>query len=364
MTAQRIVIKVGSSSLTDEDTRISVKKMDRLVTQIAQMHRETSGQIILVSSGAIAAGIGKLGWSHAHCTMPEKQAAAAVGQEALISLYERLFAREGISIAQILLTRSDVEDRRRFVNIRNTIKTLLRHGILPIVNENDTVAVDEIRFGDNDTLASLVALTAEADKLILLTDIDGLYTANPKENPEAQHISDVWDITGEMERAAGGSGSTVGTGGMKTKITAAKIAVRAGIDVVIASSHTDNVLRRVMQDERIGTMFHASSDRPAARKSWIAFGTRARGRIGIDDGAIRALKHHGSLLVPGITKVTGDFLEGSTVEVSDADDRVLGRGIVNFSARDLKRLLARRTAGESIHDVQEIIHRNDLMIFE
>lgn len=364
MKAHRVVVKVGSSSLTGDGGRISVTKMTALVRQVARLHQELNGQVVLVSSGAIAAGIGKLGWDRATCTMPEKQAAAAVGQQLLMSTYERLFAEEGIEIGQMLLTRSDIEDRKRFLHIRNTMTTLLHHGILPIVNENDTVAVDEIRFGDNDTLGSLVALVAEADQLILLTDIDGIYSSNPKHNPNAQKIEDVWTITDELERVAGSSESAVGTGGMRTKVAAAKIAVQSGIDVIVAASYTENVLLRVLNGERVGTMFHALPDHPSAKKSWIAFGSQAKGRVFIDAGAAKALsKQSGSLLMPGVIHVEGDFPEGAIVELIAPDGHVLGRGIVNFSARDLSLLLQRRQFGESVHPDSEVVHRNNMMVF-
>jgi glutamate 5-kinase len=384
MVAERVVVKIGSSSLTDATGKISDAKMKNLVEQLARLHTSGVRQLVLVSSGAIAAGIGKLGWTRGRYTLPEKQAASAVGQGLLMSAYERLFEKHSIPVGQILLTRTDIEDRKRFLNIRNTMSTLLHHGILPIVNENDTVAVDEIRFGDNDTLASLVALTVGADWLLLLTDIDGLYTSNPQRDAGAKRISEVWEITEEMERMAGQPTSSVGTGGMRTKLTAAKIATQAGANVLIAASHTDDVLCRALTGEPVGTLFHAAPKSLAARKSWLAFGARSAGKIFVDPGASKAIGHRSSLLLPGVTAVEGDFVEGDTVDLCEAEGRVLGRGITNFSSRDLSLLLDRRrewqdsnrdgvqseaasgTRGTDVDwlkGLEEVVHRNDLSLY-
>lgn len=362
MKAKRIVVKVGSSSVTDAKGRLSPSKMERLAGQIAALQQDHHCQVILVSSGAVAAGLGKLGWPRPNITMPEKQAAAAVGQGLLIETYEHLFAKHQIIIAQLLLNRSDIEDRKRFIHIRNTAETLLEHGILPIVNENDTVTVEEIRFGDNDTLGSLVALVTEADLLILLTDIDGLYTDNPKTNPHAELIQNVWEITPNLEQMAGESGSKVGTGGMRTKLTAARIAVESGVEVAVANSITPDVLKRIVTGETIGTRFH-SQGRLSGKKSWIAFGTRVEGRLTVDDGAVEALVEHGSsLLLPGIGKVEGDFQEGSIVELAAMDGRLIGKGISSFSDRDLRLLLKRKQTGEKLHNIHEVVHRDVMVI--
>lgn len=258
MEQRRIVVKVGSSSLTDGQGCLDVAKVVRLVEMIAKMHQHGI-QVILVTSGGIAAGLGKLGWNRATITMPEKQAAAAVGQGLLIQLYERLFAEHEIVIAQLLLTRADIQAAHRFAHIRNTMETLLSHRIVPVVNENDTVAVEEIRFGDNDTLSSLVATMADAELLVLLTDIDGMYTSDPRQDTQAKRIQDIWVVTDELEQMAGDHGSKVGTGGMRSKLAAAKIAMAAGIDVVVASSSEPDVLGRLMAGEAIGTRFHGQS---------------------------------------------------------------------------------------------------------
>lgn len=364
MKAKRMVVKVGSSSLTDDCGQISETKIRNLVDQIAVLQHERQIQVILVSSGAMAAGLGQLGWSRTKITIPEKQAVAAVGQGLLIEKYQKLFASKGIQMAQLLLTRSDIEHRHRFIHIRNTIETLLKYQILPIVNENDTVAVEEIRFGDNDTLSSLVALVAEADQLILLTDIDGLYTANPKKIPEAHLIPEVRKITYEIKQLAGGAGSKVGTGGMRTKLTAAEIATETGIDVIIASSDEKDVLLRISQGEPIGTHFYAGP-RLSSRKSWIAYATRVEGKLVIDQGAVKALlDRSGSLLLAGIVKVSGDFHEGKIVGIYTQRGEQIAKGIVNFSKQDLELLLKRKRQGESLRNVHEVVHRDYMAILK
>ncbi len=265
MESKRVVVKIGSTSLTDESGCLSERKMAALASQIAKLRRDLHMDVLLVSSGAIACGRNKLGWLNREVTIAQKQAAAAVGQGILMNMYEQIFAEENVVIGQVLLTKSDVEDKNRMLCIERTIHTLLHHGVVPIVNENDTVAVDEIRFGDNDTLSSLVAVLAKADLLVLLTDIDGLYTANPHINKEAVRIDEVWEITGDMERAASQSATYIGTGGMKTKLKAAKLATEAGIEVVIASSTEQNVVLRILSDEQIGTRFHTSKPRLSAK---------------------------------------------------------------------------------------------------
>jgi glutamate 5-kinase len=261
VTSKRVVVKVGSSSVADEGVGISQGKIRALVEQLVYVKRELGWQVILVSSGAVAAGLGQLGWRREGLGLPEKQAAAAIGQGVLMNTYSQHCGRHGVTVGQMLLTRSDIEDSKRLLYIRNTLETLLRADVIPIVNENDTVAVDEIRVGDNDTLSSLVAHVADADRLILLTDIDGLYTANPRLEPTAMRISDVMEITPAIEAMAEGVGSGVGTGGMHTKISAAKFATQHGIQVVVASSSEVNVIPRVLNGEKVGTIFHAPTNR-------------------------------------------------------------------------------------------------------
>lgn len=362
MKTKRVVVKIGSSSLTDSQGFISEQQMATLITQLADLQLHDHIQVILVSSGAVAAGLGRLGWSRGQITVPEKQAAAAVGQGLLIEQYQKQFSAKGIQMAQLLLTRSDIEHRHRFIHIRNTIEPLLQNGIIPIVNENDTVAVDEIRFGDNDTLASLVALVSAADQLILLTDIDGLYDANPKEVPDAQLIAEVHEITDEIKQLAGDAGSEFGTGGMQTKLVAAEIAMQSGIEVVIASSAEPNVLKRVQQGEAIGTRFHAAT-RYTSRKSWIVYGSRTEGTLIIDEGAVDALLYRsGSLLLAGITHVDGEFHEGAVVAIHSPTGEQIAKGIVNFSKQDLELLLARKKSKQSLRHYHAVVHRDYMAI--
>ncbi len=359
---QRIVVKVGSSSLVNEYGSLSLTKIAGLVDQLALLH-QANIQIVLVTSGAVAAGVGSLGWQRNRMTIPEKQAAAAVGQSLLIQQYQALFAKKQIPIAQLLLTRSDIEDRKRFIHIRNTLEPLLKNRIIPIINENDTVAVEEIRFGDNDTLGALVSLVAGANRYIMLTDIDGLYTANPKIVKDAELIPEIREITPELMKLAGGNGSAVGTGGMQTKLQAATIATQSGIEVAIANSCIPDILNKILAGETIGTRFLANKSW-RKKKPWIAFGTKTEGRIIVDHGASIALLHgNSSLLFAGIKSVAGEFLEGAVVELIH-NHHTIGKGIVHFSSRDIEQLLSRRLQGESLPSIPEVIHRGQLVLFD
>lgn len=357
---KRIVVKVGSSSLVDESGSLSRSKVIQLVTQLAILH-QSRFQLILVTSGAVAAGVGALRWDRTTLTMPEKQAAAAVGQSILIQQYQEHFAYHDIPVAQLLLTRSDIEDRKRFIHIRNTIEPLLHHGIIPIINENDTVAVEEIRFGDNDTLGALVSLVSEADLYVMLSDIEGLYTANPKINKNAKLLRQVDAITPEIWQLAGDKGSSVGTGGMRTKLQAAQIATQSGVDVRIANSNESNVLQHIIAGDTIGTHFIA--DTPLKKKKpWIAYGSRAEGSVIVDTGAYIALtKGHSSLLLAGIISTTGNFLEGSVVEICHQEETI-GKGIVHLSKRDIDQLISKRNEGEPLPLLPEVIHCDQLVL--
>ncbi len=362
MKYRRVVLKVGSSSLIDGQGYLHQASLEHIVALVKESLDE-GVSVVVVSSGAVAAGKAQLGWSRKVLTMPEKQAAAAVGQGLLMHNYQQLFSQQHINVAQLLLTKAEVEHRDRFTHMRNTVEVLLRHHIVPIVNENDTVAVDEIRFGDNDSLAALVALATEADLLVILSDIDGLYTANPRTDSQAKRIDRVEKITELIEHMAGGSGSAVGTGGMKTKITAAKIATQAGIDVVIAHHQEPSSLRRILQGEKLGTLFLGQNEPISAKKSWISFGSKAHGQIYVDRGAAEALRHQAaSLLLPGIVRLEGEFKEGDTVEMYDDRDEVIGRGITNLASNDLKMVLAKKQAGEDVMPLPAIIHRNYLVL--
>ncbi|SHE48845.1 glutamate 5-kinase [Seinonella peptonophila] len=359
----RVVIKIGTSSLTDQKGQLSEVKMKKIVHQVAKLQRSEVWQPVLVSSGAIAIGLESLGWSR-QITVSEKQAAAAVGQGLLIEKYRQLFAKQGLQVAQLLLTRADIEDRKRFIHIRNTMETLIRHRIVPIVNENDTVAVEEIEFGDNDSLGSFVALVTEAQRFILLTDIDGLYTANPHRVAEAKRIDKIYEITKEIESLAAGSESMVGTGGMRTKVSAAKIATHSGIDVVIASFEEPNVVEKVLRNEPIGTRFYPQQ-RMSSKKSWLAYSTRSEGKLIIDQGAAQALTSRGSsLLLAGVKGVKGNFAVGAVVDIISEYDQLIGKGMVNFSDRDLVHLLERQSLGERFNNYHECIHRDQLVVLQ
>ncbi|ABO49704.1 glutamate 5-kinase [Desulforamulus reducens MI-1] len=333
---RRIVIKIGSSSLTNREKLLDEYKLKALASAVAKLFNQ-GWQPILVSSGAVAAGLGHLGWNCTHLTMPERQAAAAVGQGLLMEKYNELFQSLGIKVGQILLTRADFADRKRYLNARNTLNVLLNRHVLPIVNENDTVTFAEIRFGDNDTLSALVAGLVEAELLILLTDIDGLYNGDPRKDPNAKLIPVVQHIDDSIIKLAGDSGSTVGTGGMKTKLAAARIAARSGIRTVVASAKEPSILSGIATGEKLGTSFEPSDHTLRSRKQWIAYGSITRGTLLIDKGAVKALtERHKSLLAVGIIGIKGDFTAGSVVSVADEQGVVLAKGITNLSSEDLR----------------------------
>jgi glutamate 5-kinase len=330
--------------------------------------RSEASETILVSSGAIAAGREQLGFPQLPKDMPAKQMLSAVGQPRLMALYEQVFGLYGLTIAQVLLTRADLDDRRRYLNSRNTLTALLGHGIVPIVNENDTVATEEIRVGDNDNLSALVANLIDADLLVLLTDRAGLFTANPAHDPTAQLVTLVTepDIPLALWQAAGGTGGSLGTGGMVTKLQAADLARRSGARVVIANGSEPNVLTRLAAGEKLGTWFEPVATSVESRKRYILAGGRAPGCASVDDGAAQALRHGGSLLPVGMTAVEGAFERGDTIQVMNAAGREIARGIANYSSGDLVRICGRRSVeieailGYTYGD--EVIHRNDLVL--
>lgn len=362
-----IVIKLGTSTLTSGTPKISPPFLVELARQIIQL-QTLEHQVILVSSGAMAAGREKLGYPQLPKGLPAKQMLAAIGQPRLMAIYEQIFGLYGCTIAQVLLTRADLADRRRYLNARNTLEALLAHGTLPIINENDTVATEEIRVGDNDNLSALVANVVEADLLILLTDQQGLFTADPRNNPNAKlvEIIDTPEIPQEVWEAAGGSGTKLGTGGMVTKLQAADLARRSGTTVVIAQGTEPNVLTRLANDERLGTRFTAISSALESRKRYILSGRLSPGQITVNDGAASALKRGGSLLPIGMTKINGDFDRGDTVRILDESGRELARGISTYSSADLARLRGHHSDEiESLlgYDYgDEVIHRNDLIL--
>ena len=363
---KRMVVKVGSSSVAHPTGKPNLSQIEALVRQLADLSNQ-GREVILVTSGAIGTGAGKLGLSGRPKTIPQKQAAAAVGQGILMHIYEKFFAEYGVTVGQVLLTREDFSDRRRFLNARNALITLLRYGVIPVINENDTVAVDEIKFGDNDTLSALVAGLVDAELLILLSDIDGLYTADPRCNPAAELVREVREITPEIEALAGGAGSRLGTGGMVTKIQAARVAMHSGVVTVICSSKEKDAVRRVAAGEELGTVFWPLANKLEKKKRWIAYGAVPSGRVFIDAGAVNALVEGGKSLLPsGVTGVEGSFEMGSTVSIIGPDGKEIGRGIVYYSSGEIEKIKGARTADIArllgYKDYDEVIHRDNLVL--
>jgi glutamate 5-kinase len=360
---RRIVVKIGSALLVDKDTG-SLRRdwLASVCADIAALRRENK-EIVVVSSGAIALGRGALSLRTGPLKLEESQAAAAAGQVRLAGAYADGLAAENLVAAQILLTLGDTEERRRYLNARATLRTLLTLGAVPVINENDTVATAEIRFGDNDRLAARVASMMEADRLILLSDVDGLYTADPTRDANARHIADVAHITAEIEAMAGESASGVGRGGMASKLIAAKIATNAGTDVVIARGALHHPLAAIREGAR-ATRFHALATPAAARKRWIAGGLKMQGALAIDAGAARALAQGKSLLPAGVVGVEGHFERGDAVAVRNAEGREIARGLVAYGAADAWRIAGRKSIEiENILGYRgrdEMIHRDDL----
>jgi glutamate 5-kinase len=363
--AKRVVVKVGSSLLVDSDKgRLNRAWLESLAADVAASRRRGQ-EVILVSSGAIALGRRHLGLGTGKLKLEESQAAAAVGQIRLAHAYKELLDLHEITVAQILLTLGDTEQRRRYLNARGTLNTLLSLGAVPVINENDTVATAEIRYGDNDRLAARVAQMVGADCLVLLSDVDGLYTANPHVDPDAQFIARVLEITPAIEAMAGGSGSDMGSGGMETKIAAAKIAVAAGCHLCISLGSVEHPLQRIADGARC-TWFMPSSTPVATRKQWIAGTLRPAGAIAVDDGAVRALMSGKSLLPAGVTRAVGRFDRGDTVSIVGPDGTEIGRGICAYSDVDAARIIGRKSADiEKVLGFRgrdEIVHRDDLVL--
>ena len=363
--AKRIVVKVGTSSLT-RDGQLQPDRFTALARDVAAL-MEGGRQVVLVSSGAIAVGAHRLGWEHTGHSVREKQAAAAVGQIGLIELYQRRFGNLDRHVAQILLTRAGLEDRERFLNARHTMLELLRLGVVPIVNENDTVATEEIRFGDNDNLAATIVNAVGADLLVILTDVEGLYERAPQPGePTPPLIRTVDTITPAIEAAASGAGTRFGSGGMVTKLEAAKNAASSGAATVLCHGRTKDVLQRLVAGETHGTLF-APGDRLRGRKHWLAFTAKTRGRIVIDDGAVRALEERGRSLLPaGVLRVEGTFEIGDSVSCVNQQGEEIARGLTVYSSDDVARLAGRatkeidRVLGYSNGD--EVLHRDDLVL--
>lgn len=364
--AKCLVVKVGSSLVTNNGEGLDRQAIAAWANQISQLVKDGK-QVVLVSSGAVAEGMQRLGWKKRPTAVNELQAAAAVGQMGLVQMYETCFSQHGLHTAQVLLTHDDLADRKRYLNARSTLRTLLELKVIPIINENDTVVTDEIRFGDNDTLGSLVANLIEADTLVILTDQSGLYSADPRKNPDAQFIHQAVAGTPALEEMAGGAGSSVGTGGMLTKILAAKRAARSGAHTIIASGRENQVLVRLANGEAIGTHLRAEQFKLVAKKQWMADHLRVNGRLVLDDGAVKVLIADGKSLLPiGVTAVEGSFERGDVVACVDPQGKELARGLVNYNASETAKIL-RKPSNEIAQvlgyvDELELIHRDNLVL--
>jgi glutamate 5-kinase len=368
--ARRCVVKVGSALVAAPGTGADPARIEALAADIAAVRERR--EVVLVTSGAIVTGMARLALPARPRSIPEKQAAAAVGQAALMWQYEAAFKRYGIPVGQVLLTAQDVGDRARYLNARNTLLALLGFGVLPVVNENDTVAVEEIKVGDNDNLSALVASLIDADLLVILSDVDGLYTGDPAANPAARKVDTVEAVTDDVLRLVWDRAGRVSVGGMATKLEAAQKAAASGIPMVIAGGRTPEVLQRLLRGEPLGTFFPPRADRLTARKRWIAFAAPPQGRLVVDAGAARALARQGRSLLPsGVVQVDGDFRAGAVVAVvapglAGADGAEVGRGLVNFDADELRLIRGARTddierrLGYKSFD--EVIHRDNLVI--
>ncbi|MCK9258262.1 MAG: glutamate 5-kinase [Azoarcus sp.] len=362
--ARRLVVKVGSALVTNNGAGLDHAALDDWARQIAAL-RSIGREVALVSSGAIAAGMQRLNWSRRPQEMHKLQAAAAVGQMGLVEAYQKAFSRHGLQTAQILLTHADLANRTRYLNARSTLTTLLGLGVIPIINENDTVVTDEIKFGDNDTLGALVANLIEAETLIILTDQNGLYTADPRKDPTATLIAEGRAEDPAYEAMAGGAGSGISKGGMITKIKAAQRAARSGAHTCIASGRETNPLLRIVAGEAVGTLLYASSTPLHARKQWLADHLQLAGDLVIDDGAVTALHNGRSLLPVGLIEVRGDFRRGAAVACRSITGEEVARGLVNYSASECRRI-ARRPTSEIENllgyiDEPELIHRNNMI---
>ena len=364
--ATRLVIKVGSSLVTDDGRGLDSAAIARWAKQIAGLTADHK-QVVLVSSGAIAEGMKRLGWSRRPKAIHELQAAAAVGQMGLIQVYESCFRAHQLKTAQILLTHDDLADRKRYLNARSTLMTLLDLGVIPIINENDTVVTDEIKFGDNDTLGALVANLIEADVLVILTDQAGLFNADPRRDPAATLIESAPAGDPALEIMAGGAGSSLGKGGMITKVLAARRAAKSGAHTVIASGRTPDVLTRLARGDNIGTHLHAGMQRITARKAWMSDHLQVRGSITLDSGAARALLGGGKSLLPiGVVEVSGEFERGEVVAIRAEDGREIARGLANYAAGETRRIM-RKPSSEieailGFVEDDELVHCDNMVL--
>ncbi len=364
--AKRIVVKVGSSLVTNEGRGLDAAAVGQWCEQLAALVKG-GREVIMVSSGAIAEGMKRLGWSARPKAIHELQAAAAVGQMGLAQVYETKLRENGIGSAQVLLTHADLADRERYLNARSTLLALLQFGVVPVINENDTVVNDEIKFGDNDTLGALVANLVEADALIILTDQKGLYTADPRKDPAAQFVHEAKAGDAALEAMAGGAGSSIGKGGMITKILAAKRAAGSGASTVIAWGREPQALIRLTRGEAIGTLLVAQTQKMQARKQWMADHLQMRGSVTVDAGAVSKVQGEGKSLLPiGMTAVQGDFSRGDVIAIRDAEGAEIARGLANYSSSEA-RLICRKASSEfekllGYTGEPEMVHRTNLVL--
>jgi len=364
---RRIVIKIGSRVLASSTRGLNTQRIRRITKEIASLRQE-GYEVVVVSSGAIVAGMKELGLSNKPKGIPLKQAAAAIGQSKLIQMYERNFSKFGIKAAQILLTRDDITDRRRFLNARNTLLTLLSYGVVPVINENDTVAIDEIKFGDNDLLSGLVTNVIDADLLIILSDIEGLFTADPSVHSNAKLIPVVEEITKDIETIAGDSKSIEGTGGMASKVETAKRASGYGIPAIIMNGKRPGLLVKALKGFDVGTIFLPKKSRLTSRKHWIASALPTSGHLILDKGAKDALMLRGRSLLPsGISDIKGHFEAGDAVTCEDEHGKVFAKGLTNYNSREIVKIRGKKTGEiEAIlgyKDYDEVIHRDNLVVF-
>jgi len=362
---RRVVIKIGTAVVSNGEG-LDIPQIEKITRDVSSLI-DRGFEVVMVSSGAVAAGKRDLGIVGRPPSIPLKQAAAAIGQSRLMRAYKDAFRACGHKVAQVLLTRDDLANRRRYLNARNTLMTLLEYGVIPIINENDTVVVDEIRFGDNDNLSAMVTNLAEANLLAILSDVDGLYDSDPRMHPAARRISEVERINEEIEAMAGGSGSLAGTGGMATKIKAAKRATLYGAGVVILNGRAPGALKSFFAGEEVGTYFLPGRDRMAAKKHWIAFTKKPRGKIFVDEGGKRALVEGGKSLLPsGINGVEGGFDRGDAVRLCDRDGNEFAKGVINYSLMELLQIMGKKTSeiekilGYKYGD--EVVHRDNLVL--
>jgi glutamate 5-kinase len=363
---KRIVVKVGSSSVAHANGKPNFDQIEALVRQLSGLHNQGK-EVLLVTSGAIGTGSARLGLTRRPMTIPAKQAAAAVGQGMLMHIYEKFFSEYGVTVGQVLLTREDFSDRRRFLNAGNTLHALLQFGVIPVINENDTVAVDEIKLGENDTLSALVAGLVDAELLILLSDVQGLYTSDPRKDGDARLIQEVREITPAIESLAGGAGSKMGTGGMSTKIQAARIAANSGAFTLLASAAEKDIILRIIAGEQVGTVFLPSANKLENKKRWIAYSSALCGKIHVDEGAATALVKKGKSLLPsGVTALEGVFEMGSTVSIVGPDNQEIGRGVTCYSSAEIECIKGFQTKEISrilgYKDYDEVVHRNNLVL--